>query len=248
MIVWYTNADQLLNKRDALGMAVCGEEPDVIFVTEVLPKVLVTPIAPAMLSLPGYSMFSNFDFSQDLIAARGIRGISIYLRDNLHAIKVEFPGTSFCEQLWLNISLKGNDMLYAGCIYRSPSGDSHQSVNDLSHLLQTVSTLNPSHLLIVGDSNLPQIDWINNLCRTPESHYAHKFLSTVQDTFLFQHVTEPTRFREGFSPSLLDLILTNEEGMVTSLDYCPGLGKSDHVLIKCQLACYRLSSRPESLK
>ena len=139
-------------------------------------------------------------------------------------------------------------MLYAGCIYRSPSGDSHQSVTDLSLLLQTVSDRNPSHLLIVGDFNLPQIDWKNNICRAPESHFSHQFFSTVQDTFLFQHVSEPTRFREGVRPSLLDLILTNEEGMVTSLNYFPGLGKSDHVLLKCKLACYSLASRTESLK
>ena len=55
MMVWYTNADQLFNKRDALSMAICGEEPDIIFVTEVLPKASLTSISLSMLSLPGYS-------------------------------------------------------------------------------------------------------------------------------------------------------------------------------------------------
>ena len=66
--------------------------------------------------------------------------------------------------------------------------------------------------------------------------------------FLFKHVTEPTRFREGVRPSLLDLILTNEEGMVAGLEHCPGLGKSDHVLLKCKLFCYSMIVKPERLK
>ena len=49
-------------------------------------------------------------------------------------------------------------------------------------------------------------------------------------------------------PSLLDLILTNEAGMIESLDYCSGLGKSDHVLIKCQLACYSATCGSPDLK
>ena len=248
MRVWYTNADQLLNKRDALDMAICGDEPDMIFITEVLPKVFVSTISPALLALPGYTLFTNFDFNMEHIARRGIRGVCIYIRDHIRATEVSFPSSNFSEQLWIKVELEGNDSLYAGCIYRSPSGDPYQSVSNLSHLLQTVCTMNPSHLLIAGDFNLPQIDWLNNLCQKEDSHFASLFLATVQDTFLVQHVTEPTRFRHGVNPSLLDLILTNEEGMVHHLDYCPGLGKSDHVLIKCQITCYNTTHTSESLR
>ena len=46
--------------------------------------------------------------------------------------------------------------------------------------------------------------------------------------FLFQHVKQPTRYREGETSNILDLILTNEEGMIDTIDHYPGLGKSDH--------------------
>ena len=144
--------------------------------------------------------------------------------------------------------LESNNILYAGCIYRSPSSNPYHSVTNLCHLLETVNATNPSHLLIAGDFNLPQIDWRLNLCNASESHYASQFFSTIQDLFLFQHVTEPTRFREGTSPSLLDLILTNEEGMVVSVDHCPGLGKSDHVILKCILSCYSKISKKERMR
>ena len=247
--IWYTNADQLQNKREDLAMVVCGEEPDAIFVTEVLPKASVLHTS-ALLSLPGYTLFSNFGTNMDELVGTGIRGMCIYLHDRLSpkASEVSFPDTNFSEQLWIRLNLEGSDTLYAGCIYRSPSGDPYQSVSDLIHLLERVCALNPSHLLIVGDFNLPQIDWKNNICRAPEQHYASRFFSAVQDLFLFQHVTEPTRFRHGVSPSLLDLVLTNEEGMIDSIEHCPGLGKSDHGLLKCQLACYSSTSRHVNIK
>ena len=36
--VIYTNADQLVNKRDDLCMAIAGREPDIILITEVILK------------------------------------------------------------------------------------------------------------------------------------------------------------------------------------------------------------------
>ena len=35
---FYTNADQFVNKRDDLLARIAGEEPDVIMITEVIPK------------------------------------------------------------------------------------------------------------------------------------------------------------------------------------------------------------------
>ena len=61
------------------------------------------------------------------------------------------------------------------------------------------------------------------------------FLESIWDTFLFQHVKEPTRCREGQVPSLVDLVLWNKELMVTDMQYLPGFGSSDHVLLKFDL-------------
>ena len=88
---------------------------------------------------------------------------------------------------------------------------------------------NPSHLLIVGDFNVPGIDWNTKFSAAPENHYSHNLLKTINDCFLVQHVTEPTRYREEEACNILDLVLTNEEGMIQKLSFCPGLGNSDHV-------------------
>ena len=46
-----------------------------------------------------------------------------------------------------------------------------------------------------------------------------------------QHVHEHTRFRDGQSDSLLDLILTDRSDMVSNIDFKAPFGKSDHVCL-----------------
>jgi hypothetical protein len=55
--------------------------------------------------------------------------------------------------------------------------------------------------------------------------------------FLFQHIKEPTRFREGQSPTLDDLILTNEEAMIDNIEVGTPLGKSDHAVLTFDFLC-----------
>ena len=71
-----------------------------------------------------------------------------------------------------------------------------------------------------------------------ENHIATQFLECIKDCFLFQHVREPLRYRSQNVPSILDLILTNEENMVSKLQYKPGLGKSDHLVLEFTYNCY----------
>ena len=58
---------------------------------------------------------------------------------------------------------------------------------------------------------------------------------------LDQLISQPTRFHVGTEPHLLDLLLTNETNMVNNIEYCSGLGKSDHVCIKFMLNCFQTS-------
>jgi len=90
--------------------------------------------------------------------------------------------------------------------------------------------------LITGDFNYSNIDWINDITFS-DSLSDNLFLDTIQDHVLYQHVTEPTHYRFGTEPHILDLVLTNDEGMVDDMTYLDGLDKSDHVCILFNLAC-----------
>ncbi len=60
-------------------------------------------------------------------------------------------------------------------------------------------------LIIVGDFNHPEVDWPNSTCQKVEDHPARVFLESVRDGLLMQHFSEATRWRDGQTPSTLDL-------------------------------------------
>ena len=93
-------------------------------------------------------------------------------------------------------------------------------------------------MLIVGDFNFKEIRWDVFDTSVNEDHVASIFFESIKDTYLIQHIKENTRYRSGNQPSLLDLILTNEEDMVSDLEYLPGLGKSDHVSLTFTYNCF----------
>ena len=68
-------------------------------------------------------------------------------------------------------------------------------------------------------------------------HSKQLFFDTIQDCVLFQLVMQPTRFRQGAEPHILDLILTNAEAMIHNIKFTAGLGNSDHVCIQFGLNC-----------
>ena len=49
---------------------------------------------------------------------------------------------------------------------------------------------------------------------------------------MYQLISEPTRYRNGQEPSLLDLIMTSDDNLTRDIDLKPPLGKSDHVVIE----------------
>ena len=54
------------------------------------------------------------------------------------------------------------------------------------------------------------------------------FIESCLENCLYQHVDEITRLRGDDEPSMVDLVFTNEESMVESIEYNSSLGKSDH--------------------
>ena len=218
-------------------MEIAGKEPDIIMLTEVIPKAQLAPIHPALLDIPGFTCLTNFEPSQPALGSSGMRGICIYTSLKINAREVSFPENIFKEQLWVKIDLVGADFLLVGCIYRSPSS-TRANDEHLTELLRLAANFRASHLLIAGDFNYGDIDWTLGVSMTLPHNSAHKFIEAVQDCFLTQHVNEPTRHRDGQKSRMLDLVLTNEERILQNMEVLPGLGKSDHAIIRFQLSCY----------
>ena len=92
-------------------------------------------------------------------------------------------------------------------------------------------TLNYSHYITVGDFNLPDIDWEYCTTNTETSDLNFELIECLRDCFWHQHILEPTRARGDATPSILDLIISNEEGMVSDVLIQNPIGKSDHSTI-----------------
>ena len=96
----------------------------------------------------------------------------------------------------------------------------------------------------MGDFNFPDINWDTWSTPTDDTNSIEfQFIEAVRDAYLYQHVTLPTRGRIGQVPHLLDLILTNEESMISELEHQSPLGKSDHAVLLFKYHCYTLPAR-----
>ena len=96
-----------MNKRDDLLMVISHGRPDIIFISESLPKVRGATFSSQLLSLPGYTLFTSFDPEDRPMLAQGIRGICIYVVvDGIQASEISIAWTHAMEQLWLRIRLK----------------------------------------------------------------------------------------------------------------------------------------------
>ena len=227
---WYTNADSLSNKFCELKSRLTIDKPDIVAITEVNCK---TGCNNVEFNIDGYKTIQNTTHQ---------RGVCIFVKSDLHSYKDDnLNSSSFLESIWCRISLTNKDCLLFGVVYRSPNSTNDNFQNLCSLLTQAANT-GVSHLLIVGDFNMPHINW-STLCATSNSGCDGAFLSLLDDLFITQHVSFPTRYRNDHTPSILDLILSTDQYDVSDLNSLPPLGKSDHIVISFEFLCYHSIER-----
>ncbi|GAB0206807.1 hypothetical protein GRJ2_003146300 [Grus japonensis] len=92
----------------------------------------------------------------------------------------------------------------------------------------------------MGDFNHPNIRWRDNTAGHKQSR---RFLECIDDNFLLQVIEEP--MRRG---AMLDLVLTNKEGLVGDVKLKGSLGCSDHKMVEFRIlravrrACSKLTT------
>ena len=214
--VYYANSRSMRNKMDDIRALVCTEEIDIIAFTETWIN-LDTRELPVEYQIAGYKLFHT-----DRQTRKG-GGVAIYVRDNLKCeINKEIKTERNTETIWIELS-DGREKLITGVIYRPPNLD---SVNERLIWDEMRRASIHNKVCIVGDFNLGQIDW-TDLTGNSESE---DFLETIQDCFLSQHITEPTR-----GNNILDLVLSNRENLISNVEVGNELANSDHKEIRFQL-------------
>ena len=194
-------------------------------------------------NIPGYIMHST-----NLESDAG-RGIAVYIHSSIVKSTIQIEShNNFNEVCLLKIKLHGGDNLLFGCFYRSPTPSKLSDSNNtnLNNLLRFLSNKHYSHLCFVGDFNYKDIDWLTWTTSHNEESKEAKFIETIRDCYLYQHLLEPTRRRGSDNPSLIDLLFTNEALQVSDVEYHAPLGKSDHCILIFKYSCYLDYSRPKS--
>ena len=191
--------------------------PHIIAVTELKPKRLKS-IELAEFSIPGYTLFLNKD---------PVLGAGLYMKNSLNAAEcVELNDNNFHESVWCSFTGNDDETVLIGCIYKSPNSND-QNVENLHKLLIKAGSMKFDKICIVGDFNYPTVKWNGEWTSTKDEI----FVDCIRDAFLHQMTLKPTRRREGQRPTLDDLVLVNDETLVSDIVHCSPLGKSDHDIL-----------------
>ena len=233
----YSNIDNsILSKIDELRTKAASEKPDIIALGEIKPKHGKAP-DQTTINIPGYTLhLSNLDEPHT-------RGTCIYVRNHFKSTSVTVPGHSFKDCISAKVTGRNNLNILIQCIYRSGSPDTAVQHDDemFKLLRETSATPDYTKKIIVGDFNLNRISWSPDPTNPivaeniSENSPERKFLECIRDTFLVQHITDPTRYREGNQPTCDDLIFSSCETDISDISYDPSIGKSDHITLNCKI-------------
>ena len=217
-----------MNKLAELRQLAFDRQPHIIAITE---SWLKPEIGDSELNIDGYSTYR----SDSLRGSTG--GATIYVYESLPVpLTLDFPQLRMVDTLWIKLSLRNKDSLLIGLVYRSPSSTAADDERFLPCFRKMIDASQWSHLLLLGDFNLPKIDWPQ--LRSHEEGFSESLVRLIQKRTWFQHVKEPTRYRPGNLPSLLDLVISNEAHFVDVVHHHPPLGHSDHLLLSFDYICY----------
>ena len=212
----YTNADSFMNKLSEFKERIKLCDYKIMGITEVKPKNQRFAITPTELSLEEYDLFHNLNDN-------GVRGTALYVHKSLHAAPFLSIKSTYQEAIWVEVSLNKNDTLLVGCIYRSP-GSSEENNKKLNDMIIEAKNHHHTHFMLLGDFNYPNIVW--------EDTYATGSGNAAESNFC------ETRGRLENRSNILDLVITNERGMVDSILHESPLGKSDHCVLIITFICY----------
>ncbi len=155
----------------------------------------------------------------------------------LHTNPVRLPvPAEFSECECLAIDLRGSLSYRVICAYRPPNSSVDQSVQ-LYRLLHYFCDT-PLPVVLIGDFNLPHIEWARHDC--PGTTVYSEFMNLVNTNSLVQKVLVPTRLE-----NILDLVLCTDELSISGVSIEPGFGHSDHSVVHFQLLANKVAGAPE---
>jgi hypothetical protein len=160
--------------------------------------------------------------------AKKVCGLQILSKQN-----ASYSSLRSIDSLWLDLTVEQYTFSFA-CIYRPEDSCISEEKTLLSEINSAATSNN---IIVVGDFNYREITWPLTHIQHSDNRREYMFEEMFLQSNLYQMIHKPTRHREGNRSSLIDLVMTNDENLITATDHQPPVGKSDHdfLLLSMQL-------------
>ena len=145
--------------------------------------------------------FMNNERPMNVSWSNGRRGggVILYVKESIQAYEIKLEREADCDEaVWCKI-VSGNSKLTIGLVYRSPNINEE----DNTKIKNAIKEVSKGECIIMGDFNHGHIQW-NSLESTGSED--QQFIFLIQDSFLTQHVLEPTR-----GENVLDTVLSSQK-------------------------------------
>ena len=149
-------------------------------------------------------------------------GVTIYCKNDIKVEQVQIKQTGTDIEIICVDMIFGSQKLRLITCYRPP----FYTITDVAYLELMISIIynlcySVSQIIIVGDFNLPKMDWPSYVSPNEKCHSI--FLNLVNELGLHQFVKEPTP-----NMNLLDLVFSNNSSLISDISVeCP-FSTSDH--------------------
>lgn len=161
-------------------------------------------------------------FYKDRANGRQGGGVGLFINNKIKVTEVKLTESNV-ELVCVTLHLQ-DFKINISTVYRRPS----TTINEDFELYSIMEeTLNADEALLLGDFNLPDINWNLN---TGTNQQAKLMIDFIENNYLHQCVMEPTRGR-----NILDLVITSQENLVSNITVGEHLGTCDHRLIRFDL-------------
>ena len=148
------------------------------------------------------------------------------------------------ESIAVKVKLPTYD-LYVVCLYRSPSLRTLDQNEKLLSQIGNIPTELINNVVVMGDINLPNVDWKKGIVSCPEgsidarflmqSEYLDLFIAKGLSWYIYDQDTRVRKIGNIIQKSTLDQVFANNEALVNNVEFKAPLGKSDHISVLVEL-------------
>jgi len=207
----------LTNKVNELTAIVFDLKPDILLLCETW---LNEESNEAVLQIDDYNLEKELRRDRRDTAGGVGGGLAVYTREGLNILPIDIS-EDFNQAVKFRVQEREDDLEIL-LIYRPPKPDK-KNLDELTKLVREAG----SNTIIIGDLNLPGVDWEEGDCGNLE-----KDLVAALDKGMFEQlVSFPTHLKGN----ILDVVLSNNPEKVSEVTDQGRVGRSDHVMLQVEV-------------